>query len=169
MPQLEPQLSGFMGLGEVERHRPPPPDEYGRLNDDFEDEEEEPLIPHAFGSPYVSPWERAMQHSSPQAGAAAAPPDSAGNEFSLPTNFGQEIKKGRNLSRKGSMGHLSAGRYSFLSGQQSIASSAMSDRRKKMRNTAKSQPRMQIQSVRGMLTGSKSQRSMGSKGRSAKW
>ena len=159
-PQLEPQ---------VERHRPPPPDEYGRLNDDFEDEEEEPLIPHAFGSPYVSPWERAMQHSSPQAGAAAVPPDSAGNEFSLPTNFGQEIKKGRNLSRKGSMGHLSAGRYSFLSGQQSIASSAMSDRRKKMRNTAKSQPRMQIQSVRGMLTGSKSQRSMGSKGRSAKW
>ena len=168
-PQLEPQLSGFMGLGEVERHRPPPPDEYGRLNDDFEDEEEEPLIPHAFGSPYVSPWERANQHSSPQAGAAAAPPDSAGNEFSLPTNFGLEIKKGRNLSRKGSMGHLSAGRYSFLSGQQSIASSAMSDRRKKMRNTAKSQPRMQIQSVRGMLTGSKSQRSMGSKGRSAKW
>ena len=75
-PQLEPQLSGFMGLGEVERHRPPPPDEYGRLNDDFEDEEEEPLIPHAFGSPYVSPWERAMQNSSPQAGAPAAPPDS---------------------------------------------------------------------------------------------
>lgn len=167
-PQLEPQLSGFMGFGDVERHRPPPPDDYGRLNDEFEEEEEGHLIPHAFGSPYVSPWEQAMQHSSPQGGAAT--PGAVGNEFSLPTDLGQEMKRGINSSRKGSIGHLSAGRFSFLSGQQSIASSAISDRRKKMRNTAKSQPRMQIQSVRGMFS-PKSERSMGmgSKGKSSKW
>lgn len=165
--RLEPQLSGFVGLGDVERHRPPPQDEYGRLNDEFEEEEEEePLIPHAFGSPYASPLERAMQNSSSQALAATS--GVVGNEFSLPTDFGQEMNRGRNMSRKGSMGHMSAGKFSFLSGQHSIASSAISDRRKKMRNTAKSQPRMQIQSVRGMFS-NKSERSIGAKGRSSKF
>jgi len=164
VPGTTAQLSGLIGRGDVGRHRPLPPDVCGGL--DFEDEDEEPLIPHAFGSSHVRPWERAMQHSSPQAGAVA-PPGSVGNEFSLPIDFGKEMKKGRNQSRKGSMGHLSAGRFSFLSGgQQSNASSAMSDRGKKMRNTAKSQPRMQIQSVRGLLSG-KSQRSTGRKGKSA--